>query len=30
VAGAWHDHLFVPWDARDAAMAALARLQADA
>jgi hypothetical protein len=30
IAGARHDHLFVPWDDREAAMAALLRLQADA
>lgn len=28
VAGTYHDHLFVPWDRRDAAMAALAGLAA--
>ncbi|QDL53924.1 ACT domain-containing protein [Rhodoferax aquaticus] len=27
VAGAFHDHIFVPWDARVAAMAALVALQ---
>jgi hypothetical protein len=28
VAGSYHDHLFVPWDRRDAAMAALVALAA--
>ncbi len=28
VAGSYHDHLFVPWDRRDAAMTALAGLPA--
>lgn len=30
VAGAFHDHLFVPWDDREAAMAALVKAAADA
>jgi uncharacterized protein len=30
VAGAWHDHLFVPWDRRNEALAALVARQTDA